>query len=493
MGRTKFVSMFPLPPDRPEGKSGDEILFLNPITEMPDMLIDYGITDAALFVLHPNESKKWNDGFMLPYNYINMVDAIDLQGAKCNLDWQSKILTEVKKIHAEFYIGGLSYRTVYLERYNYTPVEEVAANSVITIGGRDDPDVPSMADEFEITSPIIVNPLTPIIINTQPDVIKIEAPANAYNKPCSPVMGVTTAKFPPETRKWIHHLRFIHPLIDEKMYGLMLFEPVSEHMGENVITYNSDVYAVDVHEWAQPTTTIKNLIDPYCTYAFPHAHVLREIIRERMIEEEPDEINYAWTKLNSWMHDCMTVEIDLTTEEGTGLWCEGTRDPREPHGVVYVNDIYHPIDYIMPIKIPVVDMLFAYLKDACQLVNHMYQIYNKVKAENRMTKYSPALIKSVTQNWSIYKTDSPTGGYEQAPIAVDFALGRWGYYGTEIFTYDWTVGVGLEIEETYPRKKLGSGTFNADLVGNKLTNTITDKVDNEHLIPEIELVKPPIV
>jgi len=147
----------------------------------------------------------------------------------------------------------------------------------------------------------------------------------------------------------------------------------------------------------------------------------------------------------------------------------------------------------MPIKIPVVDMLFAYLKDACQLVNHMYQIYNKVKAENRMTKYSPALIKSVTQNWSIYKTDSPTGGYEQAPIAVDFALGRWGYYGTEIFTYDWTVGVGLEIEETYPRKKLGSGTFNADLVGNKLTNTITDKVDNEHLIPEIELVKPPIV
>jgi len=68
-----------------------------------------------------------------------------------------------------------------------------------------------------------------------------------------------------------------------------------------------------------------------------------------------------------------------------------------------------------------------------------------------------------------------------------------GYFETEVFDYQWNIGVGLEIEETYPRKKLGSGTINADLIGGKVTNTIVNTVDNGHLIPERELVKPPII
>ena len=53
--------------------------------------------------------------------------------------------------------------------------------------------------------------------------------------------------------------------------------------------------------------------------------------------------------------------------------------------------------------------------------------------------------------------------------------------------------IGLEVEGTYPRKKLNSGQFNADLLGNKITNTVTNYIDDKHLIPETELVKPPIL
>ena len=491
MTNIKFSSIFPLPPDYPEGKNGP-LFFLNPITEMADMEVDFGIVDAALFILHPNESKKWNDAFMSPYNYVNMVDAIELQGAKCNVTWENEIFREIRIIHSEFFTGGVAYRTNYTERYDYDPLVETPIVSIVSIGGRIQPDsIPS--GEFEIAAPEISNVITPTVKNIQFDFVKIGPPGNAYTKPCSPVEGTTTAKFPPETRKWIHHLRYIHPLIDKQISKLMLFEPVSEHMGENVITYNSDTNAVDIHDWILPVSTYKNLINPYCSNAFPTAHILREVIRERMIPGEPNMINNAWTKLNSWMHDCMPTEIDLTTSMGIGLWTIGDRDPRKSHGLVYVNDIYHPIDYILPIKIPVADMLFAYLKDSCQLVNHMYQLYNRVKSDDRTIMYSPAFVKNITQNWSIYKTSAPVAGYFQAPIAADFAIGKWGYYGTESITYDWNVGVGLDIEETYPRKKLGSGTFNADLLGNKIKGTITDKIDDKHLEPETELVKPPII
>lgn len=446
--KSKFTAMFPLPPSIAEGKSGNSITFLNPITETAHDYIDYGITDSSLFILAPNESKKWCDGFMSPYNYINKVDAIELQGAKCHLQWVDKLVYEIGVIHTEFYTGGVGVRTAYTER---------------NVGR-----------------------------NTQKDIVKIGAPSNPYAKPCTPVTGITTAKKPPETRKWIHNLQYIHPDVDKQIEGLLLFKPVSEHMGENVITYNSDVAAIDVHDWKQPTKTDKNLIDPECVKAYGTPHVLREIIRERMIEEEPNEINTAWTKLNSYMHDNMTIEIDLTTEMGTGLWTTGTRDPREPHGVCYVNDKYHPIDYIDPIKVPVANDLFGYLTDACQLVNHMYQIYNRVKSEHRSVMYSPAITKTVDNDWIIYKPEAPIGGYEPAPILVDFELDKWGYSVTQTFNYTWPIGVGLEIEETYPRKKLGSGTFEADINGNKLKNTITYNIDNKHLIPELDLVKPPV-
>lgn len=502
-----FTAMFPLPPGIPEGKEGKTLKFLNPTTDIPDKIIDRGIVDASIFVFHPNESKKWNDEIMDPYNYINMVDSIDLQGAKCFVNWEHSILSQIHKIHNEFYIGGLPYRTIYLERYNYDTVEEKIIDSPITIGGRThktdkiavtpdllmDIEIKEVEDVFEISMPVISNPLTDAIVNAQLDTVKIGAPVNGYDRPCTPVRGVTTAKYPPETRKWIHHLRYIHPKIDEKIQNLLLFKPVSEHMGENVITYNSDTNAVDVHNWKLPTTTQSNLITPYCTFAYPNAHILREIIRERMISEEPDEINISWTKLNSLMHDCMASEIDLTTEPGTGLWYIGNRDPRESHGLLYVNDIYHPSDYIDPIKMPVADALFAYLVDACQLVNHMYQLYNNVKSDGRETLYSAIMTKNVVQQWSIYERAAPESSSDPAPIATDFAMGRWGYRGTEVNIYDWDVNIGLEVEGTYPRKKLNSGQFNADLLGNKITNTVTNYIDDKHLIPETELVKPPIL
>lgn len=446
--KSKFTPMFPLPPSIAAGKEGTNITYLNPITEAAHDYIDYGIADSSLFIFTPNESKKWCDGFMDSYNYINRVDSIELQGAKCYPNWADRLFYEINTIHTEFYSGGVGTRVTYSER---------------NVGQ-----------------------------NTQEDIVKIGAPSNSYSKPCTPVTGNTTAKKPPETRKWIHNLQYIHPVVDSQIENLTLFKPVSEHMGENVITYNSDVAAIDVHDWKNDTKTDKNIINPLCVKAYGSPHVLREIIRERMIEDEPNEINNAWTKLNSYMHDNMSTEIDLTTEEGTGLWTIGNRDPRSAHGLCYVNDRYHPTNYIDPIKPTVANLLFSYLGDACQLVNHMYQIYNQVKSEHRNILYTPAIIKTVDNDWVIYKPEAPIGGYEPAPILVDFELDKWGYSVTQIFNYNWTIGVGLAIEETYPRKKLGSGTFESDINGNKVKNTITNVIDNNHLIPEVDLVKPPV-
>ena len=87
---------------------------------------------------------------MSPYNYINKIDAIELQGAKCHLQWVDKLVYEIGVIHTEFYTGGVGVRTAYTER---------------NVGR-----------------------------NTQKDIVKIGAPSNPYAKPCTPVTGITTAK-----------------------------------------------------------------------------------------------------------------------------------------------------------------------------------------------------------------------------------------------------------------------------------------------------------
>lgn len=444
--KSPFVSMFPLPPSDPTGKSGDVVSFLNPVTETPDVMIDFGIVDAVYFALSPNESKKFNDSVMNIYNYINLVDAIYLIGAKCYLDWETKISDEIKIIHKEYIKPGVADRTIYKSR-------DLGRNAQV------DPSRPA-------------------------------PPTNDYAQPCTMVEGETTAKYPPETRKWIHHTRGIHPLVDNKIIDLDLYKPVSEHMGENVITYNSDTVAVDIDDWPKPTKTEKNIINPECVFAYGTPHCLREIIRERMEDDWPDEINKGWTQLNELMARNLPIETKIQTEAGTGLWTEGPRDPKEPHGLVMINDFYHWIDRIDPIKIPVADDLYAYLKDACQLVNHMYPLINKVRSELRNYKYEPILSKTVDNEWIVYeytgKTFRVTGERgEPAPIDIDYVLDKWGYEATQPILQDWIVNVGLAIEETFPRKKAGTGTFEADMNGNKIKGTITNIVDNQHFVPEI--------
>lgn len=436
-----LISMFPLPPDKkPIGKEGDPVSFHNPITEIPDVVIDSGITDAALFILSPNESRKFNDAVMIDYNYVNMSDAIKVQGAKCYLNWVDELVKQISIVHTEFFVPGLPDRTTYISR---------------TVGK-----------------------------NAQEDPSQIAPPSNKYDQPCTMVVGKSTAKHPPETRKWIHHLRRLHPLVDKKIESFDLFKPVSEHMGENVITYNSDTCSVDIDFWAEKTKTEENIINPMCVFAYGTPHHFREIMRERLHFEQPDPVNDAWTELNKLMAKNMPIEARREIEDGVGLWIDGPRDPKKPHGLSHVNDFYHWMDRIDPIKIPVANDLFAYLKDACQLVNHMYPVLNKVKSEDRTYMYEPILSKTVDNEWTIYKTAAPVGG-GVAPLDVEYTLDKWGYEGTEVVVYDWPVNVGLAIEETFPRKKPGSGTFEADIVGNKLKNTKNASVDNNHLVPEI--------
>jgi hypothetical protein len=451
----KFASMFPLPPNKPEGKGSgslsETVSLLNPVDDKPAVEIDRGIMDGAWFVFSPNETKKFASVQTIDYNFINIVDAIFVEGAKCYLDWVNQLAKEINIIHTEFYVAGVADRVTYKERQTFDSYRGTEIQNA----------VPNKTDA-----------------NTVYD----------YGQPCTMVEGVETAKHPPETRKWIHRLRYTHPLVDEKIRGLKLYEPVSEHMGENVITYNSDTEAVDVLEWKRKTRTEKNIINPECVFAYETPHVLREIIRERMHYELPDKINDAWTELNRMQARTLPKEILLTTEEGKGVWLlEGPRDPKEPHGQNCINDFYHWKDRIDPIKIPVAADLFAYLNDACQLVNHMYPLLNNVRAERRFMVHEPLIQKTIDQNWVIYERGTPEGGAGQAPLEVIPILDRWGYATTEIVTYDWVIGVGLAIEETYPRKKLGSGTFIVDLLGTKpglITPTSSISfVDNRSLIP----------
>ena len=444
--------MFPAPPSTAEGKGGDAISYLKPITDTADKTTDYGIMDSAWFLFHPNETKKFADVKTDSYAFINITDAIAVQGAKCSIMWINDLTSQIGTIHSEF-MGVVGTRAIYTSR---TP------SAVLGIDGTN--------------------------INSQTN-LGVTTLVFPYDQSCTPVIGITTAKYPPEVRKWIHHLRYIHPTVDSKIEGLKLFEKVSETMGENVITYNSDTCSVDIDSWGIPTTTIKNVINPNCVKAYGSPHCIREIIRERMIETEPDEINKAWTELNGLMAKNLPIETKKTTALGTGLWTDGIRESRSPHGLIMVNDVHYWQDYIDPIKIPVAIALFGYLNDACQLVNHMYPVINKVRAEGRLLTYEPLLVKTVDNQWSQYKTAVPTAGNSQAPIDVPSVLDKWGYAQTQLFQYNWNVGVGLAVEETYPRKKMGSGTFVSDLLGNKTANSIAYEVDDDNLIPE-EVVIP---
>ena len=462
--------MFPLPPDIPVGKSGNEISFLNPITETPSTVNDYGIVDAALFSFSPNESKKFNDAVMNVYNYINLVDAIKLRGAKCYLNWESEIANQIGIIHSEFFIGAVSDRTQYVDR---TASPDLIYNTPI-----------GATPPTGIAITVAETPIT-VGLNAQINPSITAPPTNIYVQSCSPVTWPTTAKYPPEARKWIHHLRGLHPLIDDQITELSLFKPVSEHMGENVITYNSDTAAVDIDDWSSATKTVKNIINPTCVFAYGTPHCLREIIRERMIAEQPDEINFAWTSLNSLMANNLPRETKVQTALGTGVWSIGTRDSMSPHGLIMINDTHHWIDRIDPIKLPTVELLFAYLQEATELINHMYPLINNVISEKRNYLYEPILTKTVNNKWIIYEIASPPSPTERAPLDVGYALGVWGYQGTQVVEQQWPVSVGLAVEETFPRKKTGSGTFEADMFGNKLKGTITDVIDNDLFIPEV--------
>lgn len=485
-----YVSMFPLPPNTPEGKDRNVVSYLQPVTDVHDKVIDRGIMDSAYFIHKPNETKKFASVRTDDYNFINMVDGIYVDGAKCYRNiWIEKLYKQIEIIHTEYYsvIGDrIQYNEIILEAPEEIPLErdqaiyleqelEFISDTII-----DDPFI------IDQEASLVENTL---IINHVPPMIDA-ALAYDYDQPCTPVEGITTAKLPPETRKWIHHLRYIHPKVDVKVKDLELYWSVSEHMGENVITYNSDTCSVDVFDWKLPTRTESNIINPECVFAYETPHHLREIIRERMHPEQPDELNKGWTELNRMMVRVLPSELTLTTEEGTGLWIQGVRDPKEPHGAILVNDYYHWKDRIDPIKIPVAHDLFAYLKDACQLVNHMYPLLNNVKAEHAEILHEPLVIKDIEQEWIIYKDQAPEGGDEIAPFDVIVELDRWGYAETDVMIFDWEIGVGLAVEETYPRKKLGSGTFQTDLLGTKTTGNMFAHIDNRVLTPDI--IKVPI-
>lgn len=478
----KFATMFATPPSNPAGKEGTTISYLNPITDTHDVRIDFGIMDSAWFLFHPNESKKFCDVKMSSYTFINLADAIAVHGAKNFLNWVDELVKQIRIIHAE-YMSVVGDRAIYNDRVPNKPPIENATPTVATLYETTDKFNTKYEDYKD--SPIAVPPQD-ILVNSQGNIGSISLPFD-YAQPCTMVEGMTTAKYPPETRKWIHHLRYIHPLVDDLIMPFLLYDKVSEHMGENVITYNSDTCSVELFDWHKKTKTEKNIINPECVFAYGTPHHLREIMRERMIETEPDEINEAWTELNGLMSINHPIETFMQTEPGTGLWMidKGLRDARKPHGLIAVNDYWYWIDYIDPIKIPVADDLFGYLKDACQLVNHMYPLENRVRSERRYIIHEPLLIKTVEQEWTQYAPQAAVGGGGK-PAAIDVVsiLGKWGYADTEIFPYDWPIGVGLAIEETYPRKKIGSGTFETDLVGNKIKNTANPTIDDRNLVPE---------
>lgn len=484
-----FASMFPLPPHIPEGKNRNKISYLNPVTDQHDKVIDRGIMDGAYFIHHPNETKKFASVQTDSYNFINIVDGIFVDGAKCYPLWTVELYKQISIIHKEF-LSVVGDRVQYKE-LKITPPEPIPLErqQAVFLEYELEFESDTLIEDRFIESQEASLVESNIIVNYIPPMIDASL-AYPYDQECTPVEGITTAKLPPETRKWIHHLRYIHPAVDGTMRrSLELYEPVSEHMGENVITYNSDTCSVDISDWGKPTRTKSNIINPECVFAYETPHHLREIIRERMHPEQPDEINKGWTELNRMMARTLPSEVTLTTEPGTGLWIHGERDPKEPHGAILVNDYYHWKDRIDPIKIPVAHDLFAYLEDACQLVNHMYPLLNNVRAEHAEIKHEHILVKDVEQNWIIYKDQAPEGGARPAPIDVDVELDRWGYAETDIITFDWEIGVGLSVEETYPRKKIGSGEFYTDLLGTRLPHKIV-ATDNRALMPEI--VKVPI-